>query len=662
MKRLALALGLIIALFAAATMQHSASALSGNDWRAGRIIDMNIFRNSTSMSVQDIQNFLNAKVPSCDTWGTKPSEYGGGTRAQYGSAHGVPPPYTCLRDYTQNGKTAAQIIFDYAQTYRINPQVLIALLQKEQTLVTDDWPWPIQYRSATGYGCPDNAACDSQYYGFDNQVRWAARMYQAISDNDPNWFSPYLPGSNFIQWNPINSCGGSNVNIEARSTAALYSYTPYQPNATALSNIYGSQNDGCSSYGNRNFWRLFNDWFGPSLNIYDDIVKPGNYEGTQCPVLSATGNAYKVYCTSPVSGDFNGDGYDDIAVLSVYPDNRSFNLWLFPGSASGIGNPVLQQHFDAANYWDVRGIKVAASDLNHDGRSDLVMFAANGYGGVTTAQIMGASGGLTSAAVFDPNVQFDSGDGWLWSNLEVLKTGGDINGDGYEDILAMSVFPDKHSFNLWLFPGSASGMAKPVFQQHFDVSGYWDMANLKTALADLNHDGHKDLVMFANNASGGITTVQLMGAANGLKGTPVIRSDRQYGSGGGWSWASLEIVRTGGDVNGDGYEDIVAVSDYPDKRSFNLWLFPGAADGLANPILQQHFDSKDYWNISAIKMEAADLNHDGKSDLVMFAGNAGGGITTVQLMGAANGLQSSPIIDPARQYTTANGWSWARIR
>lgn len=264
MKRRLLLVSLLSVAITALGAVHS-YALSGSDWRAGEIIDTGIFRNSTSMSPQQIQAFLNAKVPSCDTNGTQPSEYGGGTRAQYGTSRGYPPPYTCLKDYTQNGKSAAQIIYDYSQQYRINPQVLLTVLQKEQTLVTDDWPWSIQYRSATGYGCPDTAPCDSQYYGFDNQVRWAARMYQAISDNDPDWYSPYLPGNNFIQWHPNSGCGGSNVNILNRATAALYSYTPYQPNATALSNIYGSQTDGCSSYGNRNFWRLFNDWFGSTL-------------------------------------------------------------------------------------------------------------------------------------------------------------------------------------------------------------------------------------------------------------------------------------------------------------------------------------------------------------------------------------------------------------
>ncbi len=56
----------------------------------------------------------------------------------------------------------------------------------------------------------------------------------------------------------------SNVNIVNLATAALYDYTPYQPNAAALAAGYGT-GDSCSSYGNRNFYLYFNDWFGTTI-------------------------------------------------------------------------------------------------------------------------------------------------------------------------------------------------------------------------------------------------------------------------------------------------------------------------------------------------------------------------------------------------------------
>jgi len=138
------------------------------------------------------------------------------------------------------------------------------LLQKEQALVTDDWPWPSQYAKATGYACPDSGSCDSQYSGFFNQVYSAARQYRRYV-RDATSFSYRMGRDNYIQYNPNTGCGGSNVFLLNGSTAALYNYTPYQPNAAALNNLYGT-GDGCSSYGNRNFWRMYNDWFGPTTN------------------------------------------------------------------------------------------------------------------------------------------------------------------------------------------------------------------------------------------------------------------------------------------------------------------------------------------------------------------------------------------------------------
>jgi hypothetical protein len=256
---------------------QKAAALSGSQFSAANIIDYGVFFNPSSMNAGDVQNFLTAKVPVCDSNGTQPSGHTGYTRAQWGAANGYPAPYTCLKDYSQdvpstspdaycNGgisgahKTAAQIIFDVSQACGISPKVLIVLLQKEQSLVTDDWPWSIQYQSATGYGCPDTAACDSQYYGFFNQVYNAAHQFQRYTKQPQNFNFAAGRTSN-IQYNPNGGCGSSAVGVQNSSTAALYNYTPYQPNAAALANLYGT-GDGCSAYGNRNFWRLFNDWFG----------------------------------------------------------------------------------------------------------------------------------------------------------------------------------------------------------------------------------------------------------------------------------------------------------------------------------------------------------------------------------------------------------------
>lgn len=275
-----LGLGIIAAVISIAVfVQRSVTteALSGSDFKAGNIITDSVFFDGGRLNASGVQNFLNARVPACDTWGTK-IRSGNQTRAQYGASRGYPAPYTCLRDYAQNTPTmtgesglcstytgranqsAAQIIADVGAICGVNQQSLIILLEKEQSLVTDDWPWSVQYASATGFGCPDTAPCDSSYGGFFYQVYYAARQFKKYArDNAQYGYRAYR--NNYIQYNPNTACGGSNIYIENQSTAGLYVYTPYQPNGPALSNLYGT-GDGCSAYGNRNFWRLFNDWFG----------------------------------------------------------------------------------------------------------------------------------------------------------------------------------------------------------------------------------------------------------------------------------------------------------------------------------------------------------------------------------------------------------------
>ena len=281
-------------VLATSWLSGRAEALSGSQFQPGRIIDDQVFYDGDAMSVAQIQSFLASKVPACDTNGNQP---------YYGTYKGVTyngnvlrknldpasqPPFTCVRDYSENtstkdnnygragysvpgGISAAQIIANEAIAYNINPKVLLVLIQKESSLLTDDWPWAWQYRSATGYGCPDTAACSSTYYGFYNQVHNAARQFRLYANN-PLAYN-YVIGANNIKYHPDpSSCGTQRVTIVNSATAGLYNYTPYVPNQAALNNLYGL-GDGCSAYGNRNFWRLFNDWFGPTLvPTYDTTI------------------------------------------------------------------------------------------------------------------------------------------------------------------------------------------------------------------------------------------------------------------------------------------------------------------------------------------------------------------------------------------------------
>ncbi|MGN7799191.1 cell wall-binding repeat-containing protein [Leifsonia sp. 22587] len=236
-----------------------AQAVSGSAFDPGYIISDYNFYNGQALSAAAVQSFLQSRVPTCRSG------------------------YTCLKDYRENttsragdpmcapyagaaGESAATIIYRVGVACGISQRVLLILLEKEQSLVTDTWPTQGQYMKATGYACPDTSACNTKYYGFYNQVYMAAWQYKRYGNppgtsNSFTWFP--IGAVSAIRLHTTASCGSRNVLIKNAATAALYYYTPYQPNEAAMANLYG-MGDACSSYGNRNFWRLYNDWFGPS--------------------------------------------------------------------------------------------------------------------------------------------------------------------------------------------------------------------------------------------------------------------------------------------------------------------------------------------------------------------------------------------------------------
>lgn len=233
-------------------------------FRPGNIIADAVFFNSTTMNSAQIDSFVRSKVSTCRS------------------------SFACLKDYRQNtpnraadaycngyagagNELAATIIDKVAKSCGLNPQVLLVMLEKEQSLVTSSFPSSTSFSKAMGQGCPDTAGCDPAYAGFFYQVYGAARQMKIYAEG--KWFTYYAPGKTWnILYNPERSCGSSPVYVENTATAALYYYTPYQPNRAALADAYGI-GDACSAHGNRNFYRIFTDWFGSTQRSTSAIVR-----------------------------------------------------------------------------------------------------------------------------------------------------------------------------------------------------------------------------------------------------------------------------------------------------------------------------------------------------------------------------------------------------
>jgi uncharacterized protein with LGFP repeats len=339
-KALAVVLCAMIALlFGDLTIsQEPADALTGSQFNAGDIISNDVFFNSASMTAAQIQAFLVQQEPSCTASAGYPclKNYTLTTSTIASSGPGLCTGYTGAPS-----EAASAIIYQVAQACGINPQVLLVTLEKEQSLVSSSAPTSYMYRSAMGYGCPDTSACDSTYYGLFNQLYQAAWQFKRYgnpegSSNTFTWFPVGKPSQ--IAYNPQSTCGTGSVTIQNEATAALYYYTPYQPNAAALANLNGA-GDSCSAYGNRNFWVIFNNWFGsPTSSAAGDISALYNAQGGASGPL---GPATSGLITIPDNGGGYGQAFTGGSIywtskngaFSILGDFRDYYFTL--GGAAG---------------------------------------------------------------------------------------------------------------------------------------------------------------------------------------------------------------------------------------------------------------------------------------------------------------------------------------
>ena len=360
------ALGVFVAVFLFTFLAQRFSnkteveAASLANFDPGYIISDYQMGNYNSMTEAEIQAFLTAKN-SCAN--TNYNYYVALSQNKNYTWHWENGHFVCLSEekfgdgeVIGSGETAAHIIWQAAQDYKINPKVLIVLLQKETGLITDPIPNSGDYRKATGYGCPDTAACSEKYYGFKNQVRNAAALFRTVLDG--GWTN-YPLGNNYIQYNPNAACGGSVVNVKNLATSALYRYTPYQPNAGALTAGYGTAS--CGAYGNRNFYLYFEDWFG---NITDEDLPESDYIVEGKYTIKTALDTEKVLNTNE-----NIDEVDNVVNIQSRNDNNlDSQYWKIQNNGDGsytIINPATGKALDVEGAGTTKGTKVQLYTANN---------------------------------------------------------------------------------------------------------------------------------------------------------------------------------------------------------------------------------------------------------------------------------------------------------
>lgn len=134
--------------------------------------------------------------------------------------------------------SAAEIIRNASIEYKINPQYILTLLQKEQSLITDPSPSQKQLDWATGFAICDSCDMDdplvAKYKGIYNQIYYAAKRNRFYIDNYKNTW--------LFQKNNIYNIDNRLVVPKNQATVNLYNYTPH-------------------INGNYNFWKIWQKWF-----------------------------------------------------------------------------------------------------------------------------------------------------------------------------------------------------------------------------------------------------------------------------------------------------------------------------------------------------------------------------------------------------------------
>lgn len=154
---------------------------------------------------------------------------------------------SALAGYTSGGMSAARAISNAAQTYRLNPLLVLTRAQMEQSLIGKSSASKTALDFAFGCGCPDNAACSEAWRGFHKQVDCMAKhMRSYLDDLDTG-------GVTIAGWGvgkAKKTLDPSWVTPKNKATAALYTYTPW----------VGSS--GFGNLGHFQIWKKFASYVG----------------------------------------------------------------------------------------------------------------------------------------------------------------------------------------------------------------------------------------------------------------------------------------------------------------------------------------------------------------------------------------------------------------
>nr|MBK7068493.1 FG-GAP repeat protein [Deltaproteobacteria bacterium] len=335
-----------------------------------------------------------------------------------------------------------------------------------------------------------------------------------------------------------------------------------------------------------------------------------------------------------VTPDFNGDGFDDLAVGQPQATPGP-GVVVYPGGASGLRTDaavMLAPPSDAAGF----GLSVAAiGDVNGDGFCDLAVGAPAALRDVGQVFIYhGSLGGLRS----EPDAVLNGADPAMSQFGSVISGGGDVNGDGFADLIVGA--PQAMVLGrAYVYYGSARGLSPTPSTLSPSDTG---MAGFGVSIADvgdLDGDGFSDVVVGANLVDGWAGAAYVFcGAAGGPPPLPTARMTRPEGGQFGSAAAGA------GDVDADGLPDFALSAPGFFEARGRAYLYPGnRARRWIDPAVVLEGAGGRLADFGTALASAGDVDGDGDDDLLVSAPRRGDEVGSVYLFaGSRMGLSETP--------------------
>lgn len=325
------------------------------------------------------------------------------------------------------------------------------------------------------------------------------------------------------------------------------------------------------------------------------------------------------------AGDVNGDGYDDFLVGAPRAGNDRGKAFLFAGQPEGTSSTPVWVAEGSADFAQFGYSVSTAGDVNGDGFDDVIVGAPDHHVDSQYGRAVvyyGSREGLSLTPDWAEN-----GDAGYYLLGSSVGTAGDVNGDGYDDVLVgLPWYTDQwfHQGRVELYLGSPSG-PEPEEAWSFDGTGFATYLGLSVSTAgDVNQDGFADLIVGAP----GSVYYDVAGAVYvfyGASSVPywypdwILATDQEEGALG-------NSVAAAGDVDGDSYDDVIIGAwgyaiGFPEDptRTGAAFVYRGTETGL---------DFLPYW-VGSGEPESGyggsvstlgDVNADGKDDVTLAAG------------------------------------------